>query len=80
MRFFHHQFRKQLDSTNKLNSLFHRRFHNHQEKYDDNNLCTRMSCEISNECIRLQRRHNHTKFRHHCRCLERPCRHEMKFS
>jgi len=78
-RFFHHQFQKQLDSNNnKPNSLFHRQFDNHQEQFYDNDPCTRTPCGISNECIRLQHRHNHTKFRHRCMCLEQPCRYGIK--
>jgi len=73
-----YRFEKQFDSNNKLNSLFHRRFNNYQKQFYENGPCTRTPCEISNECIRLQHRHNHTKFRHRCTCLEQPCRYGIK--
>ncbi len=69
-RFFHHQHQKQLDSDYRLSSLFHRRF--------DKDPCTRPPCEISNECIRIQHRSNHTKFRYRCTCRDRPCRRRVK--
>jgi hypothetical protein len=70
----HHHLQKQLDPDNKLNGLFHRQFGNRREQNYDTKPCTKLPCSMSNECIRLQHRHNHTKLRHRCMCTESSCR------
>ena len=83
-RFFHHHhhhhhMQQPSESDGRLNSFSLQRNKNYQTQYYNNdNPCTRTPCTASNECIRLQHRHNHTKIRYRCVCIERPCRHKIK--